>query len=213
MKVKANGPLQDLFMGGYARGKRIVVALGQDESTTPMLEGLVEALERAGNYILIPRFHPKWMTDPSKAEHCQRWHSILDRAKNGTVIWLNSENTQEVMSLAHHVVSIYSTGLVEAAILGTVPVVWSSPLGREKMAESLGGLTRFPLVETGAAIEVSSPEEYLERVPKYYGYGVAEHGHSNDPYVEQVRLSQARVPSDGKNTERVVQAICELLKK
>lgn len=199
--VRANSALSSLLDGGYVHGKRVVVALGQDESTTPMLEGLVEALEREGNYVLIPRFHPKWMSDPSKAEHCQRWHSILDGAKRGSVLCLNNESTQEILTKAHIAVSIYSTALVEAAILGALPVSWISSLGQEKMAAALGGLRQFPLVSMGAAIQVSSTEQFLNLVPRF----------QTAEYNCQLHNVTTKVPSDGKNTERVVGAINELL--
>ncbi|MEK7066168.1 MAG: hypothetical protein AAB965_01180 [Patescibacteria group bacterium] len=201
--VRASDSLQNSLGGVYTRGKRIVVALGQDESTTPMLEGLVEALEQEGNYILIPRFHPKWLSDPSKAEHCNRWHSILDRAKRGSVLWLNNESTHEILTLSHIAVSIYSTVLVEAAILGTIPVSWMSPIGQEKMAQALGGLRKFPLVSTGAAIGVSSADEFLSLVPK----------HQTAKSGAQLRETTRMVPSDGRNTERVVRAISDLLSR
>lgn len=197
--VKPNVALSGLLSGVYANGKRVVVALGQDESTTPMLEGLVEALEREGNYILIPRFHPKYF---SNSDLMSRWHSILDGVKKGSVLWLNNESTHEVMACAHVAVSIYSTALVEAAMLGAIPVSWMSPVGQEKMAVALGGLRKFPLVSTGAAIEVSSADEFLTCVPR-----VGSH-----EYLDQAFVSEEKVPSDGKNAERVVCAICDLLK-
>lgn len=149
--------------GGF---RRSVVVLGQGKGTTPLLEGLVDALEAVGDYALIPRFHPKVVRKPENADMVAHWRKLLSGCKNGYVLSTPaSVNTRSLMRSVDHVVSIHSNGLREAVFLGALPVSWISDIGRERMAEELGGLARYPLVDQGLCIEVSSPEEYLEKVP------------------------------------------------
>ncbi|MDO8600648.1 MAG: hypothetical protein Q7R73_03460 [bacterium] len=196
-----------------------VLVAGQDHSTTPLLAGLLSFLEGRGNYTIIPRFHPKWLavteetvaaeTDPVKKKTaegifsaCNQWRSMLGAVKNGTVWWAPSHiTTHQITKSVPYVVSIYSNVLREAGILGAVPVSWTSDIGREMMQKHMGGLERYPLVQYGAVIEVETPKDYLRCVP--------------NPDTPEYRATRAiikqQLRTDGKNTERVVQAIEQYL--
>lgn len=196
-----------------------VLVAGQDHATTPLLAGLIPALEEIGNYTLIPRFHPKWLavteetiakeTDPEKKKiaegifaACNQWHAMLDSVKNGTVWWAPSHiTTHQIMKSVPIVASIYSNALREAGILGAIPVSWTSNIGRDMMRKHLGGLEQYPLVQYGAVIEVETPEEFLYRVPRP---GTSEYQATRD-------IINRRLQCDGKNTERVVQVIEQYL--
>ena len=111
------------------------------------------------------------------------------------------------MASSTYVVSGYSTGLIEAGLiannLGPIAVSWVSPLVRQRMAESLGGLTTFPTVTYGGAIEVASVEEFREKVPDPGTKAFRE-------FRESAREAlRTRLHVDGKATERIVTAIRE----
>jgi hypothetical protein len=196
-----------------------VLVAGQDHSTTPLLAGLITALEEIGNYTIIPRFHPKWLaitketvakeTDPEKKktaegifDACNQWRTMLASVKNGTVWWAPLHiTTHQIMKSVPYVASIYSNVLREAGILGAVPVSWTSDIGREMMRKHIGGLEQYPLVRYNAVIEIETPTDWLRRVPLI---ATAEY------HTARATIARQLV-TDGKNTERVVQAIVQHL--
>lgn len=192
-----------------------ILVAGQDHSTTPLLAGLLPALEEIGNYTIIPRFHPKWLAvteatiaaeaDPEKKRTaegilaaCNQWREMLGAVKNGTVWWAPKEiTTHQIMKSVPYVVSIYSNVLREAGILGAVPVSWTSDVGRDMMRKHMGGLEQYPLVRFGAVLEVETSEQWLRKVP-----------HPKTPEYRATRaVINLAVKPDGKNTERVVEVI------
>ncbi len=187
----------DVLLGTECIGNpKVVLAAGQNESTTPMIAGLVEALDAQNEpYILIPRFHPKWMRDETKADHRACWEASLRKAKNGVVIHVPAAlaSTEQLILYVHEVVSIYSTTLLQTALLGRKAISWISPVGRTCMRQELSGLERYPLVTLGAALEVSTPDEYsaARNVP-----------------VHQLGEAAMKLPSaDGKSAARVAEVI------
>lgn len=134
----------------------VVFFAGQDESTTPALEIVVDGLNALKDgYILIPRFHPKFA---SRLELVSEWEAALRRAE-GVVLRMPARfRSEELAAVSDYVVSVYSSVLLEAALLGVLPVSIPSRLGRQKMREAIG-FERFPLVEYGCAIEVFSADE------------------------------------------------------
>lgn len=173
---------------GMVATSHSILMLGQDESTTPMLEGLVEVINRVDNCVLIPRFHPKFMGND---ELRHKWLSLLYGVKRGMVLFVGPEvSTRELMKTVGWTVSVYSTGLIEASILGSKPVSWVSSVGRQKMKESLG-VERFPFVETGYAVEVSETSQLVELIHR--------------------GISLPHLLNDGRNTERVVTAVMKEL--
>lgn len=171
-----------------------VLLAGQDECTTPVVEGLVSALSKVGG-VIIPRFHPKYA---DRDDLAAPWLKTLAKA-DCEVLWVGSRvTTQELAAEVDYVVSVFSNVLIEAAALGSIPVSWVSDIGRQKMREALGGLTRFPLVERGCAMEVSSPEEFIERVVL---------DDASSALGEVLHACDEHYHLDGRNTERVVAAI------
>jgi hypothetical protein len=180
-----------------AEEKLIHVLFGQDDSTTPAIQGLVSSLV-AGD-CLVARFHPKWMSDPSKKEHINTWLEALEFAKSKGVEVLDvpeGATARQLILAARSCVSIYSTVLTEAALLGSLAVSWMSPVGQQRIKESMG-VERYPLVDLGCVAEVYNPDEYNFMLMK-----------------RSVLLKNCReqLHPDGKNTERVVEAIEILVK-
>lgn len=170
-----------------------ILLAGQDESTTPVIDGLIEALTTMANegkrVLLIPRLHPKFV---SRQEFVGPWLGALAKAPC-EVLWVSPKvSTDQLISSVDMTVSTYSNALVGAAHK-SIAVSWVSDIGREKMRGALGGLEHFPLVDYGCAIEVSTPEEFLAITPE-----------TRDAVRARCREV---LPNDGNNTARVVDAI------
>ncbi len=171
-----------------------ILVLGQDESTTPMLHGMAEAVKRLDDVVIIPRLHPK--IKEGRAE----WLEIL-ASMEADVLWVHSNvPTRQLMFYSHITVSIYSTGLVEAAMLGSVPASWTSEIGRQMMSKNLGGIERFPLVNYECAYEVSEPEGFLRIISEY-----------PSEYGKWQKAVKHHLPNDGKAAERCANTILEFI--
>lgn len=179
------------------KAERVILIGGQDESTTPLVRGLLEASQRENGWLIIPRFHPKWMSDPSKAAFRDEWTRLLYlMEERHRVLWTPpSLDTRTLIPLATEVVSIYSNILIEAAGLGVLAISWMSDVGRERMRASFktSDLMHFPQVELGAALEVRTADEYVSKIARVN----LRHSH------EAKRILNL----DGKATERVTQVI------
>ncbi len=198
-------PLLHTLTAGFAR---TVYILGQDESTTPYLEGVIKAVnEDPFNTLLIVGLHPKFLGDPVL---CKIWLDSVKKAKV-PILWVNSmATTHQYMLYSDVVVACYSTGLVEAALLGCVSVSWTSEVGRNKMTESLGGLTRYPTVEYGATSEVSSPEEFISKIyPLISDVSVAETQIASD--IPTAIALRDRLHVDGKSAERIARSVRDFI--
>lgn len=212
--VKPFVPLANIIEKERACGReftRVILVGGQSEPTTPMLQGLKEASLIAASHgerwLIIPRFHPKWMADATKAAFKSEWERIVfEMEEYHRVLWVPlSVDTRTLVPLATEVVSIFSNLLIEAVGLGTLAVSWTSEVGRQKMAESFGGASKFPLAELGACLEVSSAQEFLNLPhPRYYGSE-----EETTPFFTE--KAKRILGLDGKATQRVVDAVLEYL--
>lgn len=145
--------------------------------------------------------HPKFL---ASSEFCGPWLKLI-KESDVPIIWVNAQATvHQYMEASDIVVACYSTGLVEAALLGKTTVSWVSEIGRQKMAEALGGLTTFPTVTVGVTAEVSSPEGFSSVVLNRGRMGTA------DSAVQVDRLKK-NLHVDGHAAERVAEAIQELI--
>ncbi len=188
--------------------KRVILIGGQDESTTPMLEGLIEVLKQISasksryHCLIIPRFHPKWTSDPSKKPYLDKWNELLSQIHEPHKVLRTDPlvNTRRLILSCTEIVSIYSNILVEAVALNRLSVSWNSKIGQNKMKASLNVET-FPLCRLGTIKEIWEASNYINTVPLfksgYYKYLVSE--------------AKKVVRSDGKNTQRVVKTIMKYL--
>ena len=182
-----------------ANPKRVILLGGQGEATTPMVRGVVETLNAIPDKcVVIPRFHPKYMSDLSKVALKDEWMTLLDQIKPPhVVLWIESSvNTHSLILSSTEVVSIFSNLLIEAVVLGRMAVSWNSEVGQKSMKKSLGEES-FPLCQFGAVQEVWNPTGYLNQVP----------GFNSKEYSQQITDAQKVVKSDGKNALRVAEAI------
>lgn len=196
MDALGDTPVNDALAVMLSDANQSVLLLGQDECTTPMIECVINALDRFGNdYILIPRLHPKFK---SQTELWNGWLRRLSEAKNGRVVFVGSSvSTRSIMQSVLTVVSCYSTGLIEAVGFECEAVSLVNDIGRAKMQEALG-VTRFPLVTLGCACEASSAYELFALL--------------DEPALfPDCAKARKKLGLDGHATERAVNAILEQL--
>ncbi len=174
----------------------VIFMVGQDEPTTPMIEGLLSVIQEFdSNSLIIPRLHPKISATMPDLDNA--WRTALTKAPC-KVLWLPPDiTTQQIMIDAHYTVSIFSNAILEAAILGSCTVSWNSAQGREKMRKSLGGLESFPSVMYGCTLEVNSPQEFLTKVPRI----------GTMAYDDIILKCKKTFPNNGKNAEDAADAI------
>jgi hypothetical protein len=183
--------------------KRVILIAGQGASTSAMMRGLAQALGREKGCLILPRCHPGLMKHPSWQEASKEWVEIADgMSGNHQVIWTNpAVSTRSLIRVSTEVHSIFSGALSEGATLGALPVSWMTEEGKAEMQASLKieGMNHFPLSELGAAIEVTNPDEYREKVASLSGS-------DRNAFVTE---AQKILSFDFGATERVVQAILE----
>ncbi|MSU55038.1 MAG: hypothetical protein EXS46_00685 [Candidatus Taylorbacteria bacterium] len=185
------------FLGNLANcNERTILFCGQNIFSASALEGLIQALndcQKEIPCILIPRFHPKFM---QRADHCALWNAILAKAKGYVLHVPTSTTSQQLMMLAGLTVSVFSNALIEAAALGSLPVSWNSENGRKNMSSVFGGLTRFPLVDCGCAVEVETPADFISVLRM-----------APVDFQNRIRRCKAMYRGDGNNTQRVTEAV------
>jgi len=178
--------------------------IGQDDCTGDFLDGALRVADAFSESVAVVSLHPKYLAVP---ELCNAWLRRV-RGSKSMILWANgAATTHQYMASSTYVVSGYSTGLIEAGLiqneLGPIAVCWTSELIRKRMAEALGGLTVFPTVTYGAAIEVSSVEEFREKVPAPGTKAFRDfRAHAEDAL-------RTRLHVDGHATDRIVAAIRE----
>lgn len=180
--------------------ERVIYILGQDASTTAYLEGVITAVGKSADTLLVIGLHPKFLAMP---EFCGPWQKIIKAAKVPVFSVTDVATAQQYMLASDIVVACYSTGLIEAVLLDKCSVSWVSPVGLDLMAQSMAGLRRFPTVTYGATIEVSSVEEWHSQVSP----------DSSQLTVRAQNLAHRTIRDslhvDGHAAERVVAAIRE----
>ncbi len=218
--VETGSPTFDTFVGQAVPSnhalrnvtsnfQKVVYVLGQDASTTAYLKGVFEAVAGESNTLVIVGFHPKFLPMP---EFCMQWLQIVKAAKVPVIWTTNIVTSRQYMWYSDIVVSCYSTGLVEAALMGKLAVSWVSDVGRQKMAAALGGLTQFPLVAYGGACQVSNVEEFnrISTANDEFKEGpdssVVDRWEGEAQSKDRENL-RTKLHIDGHAAERVVQAI------
>jgi hypothetical protein len=165
---KPNKALEE-WVACMANGNPVILFMGQDESTTPALEGLGTLLRtnQMRKARAIVRLHPRMVTQlPKEAVVWNEQIAALGKQALTLPPEFEKVNQYDLMHGCTHVVSIYSLSLIEALALGKVPVSWNSPIGEEKMKGTTGGLTSLPFVKMGGVIEVRTPSDFLGNVPR-----------------------------------------------
>lgn len=181
---------------------RVILVAGQDESTTPMLEMLLGASTFALKpWVILPRFHPKWTNDPSKAEFAEKWKSILAQMEglgHKIVDTSGVDDIRTLMPLAHCVLSCFSNALIEAVGLNTLSISVMSPVGLLKMRESFKApdLKEFPFVTLGAGLQAKSPAELYRLIEL-----------SKMDHTVPLHTARGKLGLDGVATNRAVRAI------
>jgi len=130
------------------------------EAATEQLDLLVRSLQMtAGNWCLVPCFHPKWVNHlaPGGSTYGELWRKSL--APIARRVEDVPGNRDELVCVVDVTVSVFSTLLTVAAYNGKAAVSLDTPRSREYLAQESGGLTEAPQVGLGLATKVAVPAD------------------------------------------------------
>jgi hypothetical protein len=153
------------------------------------------------------RIHPDIFTNCSLAAHRAAYQEILSGLRSCELIeTIGKFTTDEVNKATDAVVSSYSTEGIKAVFRGKLSLFMLLPnLGLDSLIRESGGMETLPVIESGASIGVFRQEHLVESLPRLLLDSITQ---------EKIKRAQVEHHSlDGKNTERVVRVIEELLKK
>mgnify|MGYP001580491795 FL=1 len=138
--------------------KPVILLAGGGASTTSVIKVVVESLKRTpGEWTLIPRLHPKWAErkcDGGKT-YGEIWRELLSELGD-QVVEVPTPNADALAMLCDFTISPFSTLLLPSVVAKKIPVSVRTP-EMVKDLEAQTGLTRYPLVEAGAVIEMAAP--------------------------------------------------------
>ncbi len=148
-------------MLGLTAGQPIVLYGGQVKRSGSVLAELVDVLnELRCDAHLVPRAHPRMHRDAP--EEIPLWNAALERFTSGTVVADSSAcDLQSLIAAATVVVAMFSTILVEAAVLRkqNISVLYPEVGMAQFKEETRGIMDEFPLVELGCSAKASSRGE------------------------------------------------------
>lgn len=133
---------------GINQDEFVVVFGGQLEHSGAMLSELVDELnQRHPLAVLIPRMHPRMSSNAP--EEMSLWNDALTKSKV-RIISTAGPSTSDVTMIANVVVTMYSTLIAEAALVGVPSIAMLYPQVMEKFRAETGGLMEdVPLAELG----------------------------------------------------------------
>ena len=138
--------------------KPVILLAGGGASTTSVIEILVESLRMTpGDWTLVPRLHPKHAKrqGPDGRTYGEIWNGLL--AEFGErVVEVPTDNADAIAMLADITVSPFSTLLLPSMAARKIPISVCTPEMIKDM-KAQNGLTRYPLVEAGAVLEIAKP--------------------------------------------------------
>lgn len=189
---------------GLSEDKPIILFGGQGEYTGHALGEIVEVLNYLhGDVYFLPRPHPR-TKDDFKSE-MKLWQEALSKLRGGTLVvdFFNQVNPQSLVGAATAVISMYSTILVEAAVLRKQNISVLYP--HEGMAQFLSavrGLREFPLVELGCSVKVENRHELTKAMYKAMIVSLTQGLKNNQ---------EKHFKLDGKNAHRVMELVSRFL--
>jgi hypothetical protein len=138
--------------------KPVILLAGGGVSTASVIKVIVESLKQTpGDWTLVPRFHPKWAERAYSGgkTYGEIWRELLSELGD-RVVEVPTQNADALAMLCDMTVSPFSTLLLSSVVAKKIPVSVRTP---EMIKDISGqnGLTRYPLVEAGAVLEISSP--------------------------------------------------------
>jgi hypothetical protein len=154
---------------------------------------------------LTTRIHPAVFRDGPLAKYKDEYQDLLRGLKQGESInTMGKFSTDEVAKAADVIISTYSTEGIKAVYRGKISLFMLLPdLGGKGLKDSVG-MSTLPVIESGSSIGVFGEEDMPGALKN-----------ALDPeYQKVLRAAQEKYHKlDGKNTERVVDLIEEILEK
>ena len=180
----------------------VILFGGQLEGSGAMLSELIEALNVIGTPItLIARPHPRMSNDAP--EEMTLWSQSLRQRQTGRIVdSAKVSDVRALISTASLVVSMYSTMLVEAAVMRRDNISLLYPkVGAKQLCESTGGLmSDFPLVTLGCSQKAEHIDQLIQLIRRAINTSLA------------LRADQERTfRLDGHNSSRVADLIASLM--
>lgn len=182
--------------------KPIILFGGQLKKSGEALAELVTVLNEIGKDVcLIPRGHPR-MKD-NAPEEMPKWEQALLSFRSGTLIADSSAcDPQSLIAASDIVVSMYSTMLVEAAVLRkqNISLLYPEVGMQDFLKETGGGMKEFPLIELGCSAKATNRQKLLQYVKQAL---------DSDLGLKPAQEQSFKV--DGRNAERVVQFVRDVM--
>ncbi len=181
---------------------KVVLFSGQWWHSGHALNEVVQSL----NYLRLPvcliaRPHPA-MKDNSP-EEVSVWENALQQFKFGKLISDSSVcNISDVIAASDLVVSMFSTTLMEAAVLRIPNIAVLYPGHGLKLYKEVANTEEYPLVELGCCLEARDRDKLCELISLVLSFRI------------NIRTNQERVfKLDGKNSTRAAQFIDSVISK
>jgi len=151
-----------------ARGHLVITFCGGGPETAEQLQLLLQCLSRtSGEWVLIPRWHPKEADRPDAENgnqpYRETWDTLLEPL-GSRVVRFDKLPTDNVLASSDVVCAGYSTTLTTAAYVGVTAVSLVTPeVKRLLMKES--GLSQVPQVALRVAHAVDTPVDLAQFQP------------------------------------------------
>ena len=178
--------------------KPIVVYCGQVARAGEALQEVVAVLnELQRDLYFIPRQHGRMMIDAP--EQVPYWQKGLTDFKGGTLVKDTSVvETTSLLASADVVLAMYSTVLIEAAVLRkqSIAILYPNVGMHQFLAETGNVMPEFPLVSLGCTFKASSRQELTDALNIALGRSL------------KLEANQSRYfLTDGKNAQRVFESL------
>ena len=186
-----------------AEDKPVILIGGQGEGTALMLSEVVAALNelRKDCYVVV-RPHPR-TKDDHMAEMAPIQRAIA-QLKIGTPVFdfFGKTDTQSLLASADCVLSMYSTVLIEAAILQKQNIAVLYPDEGKRVWDNAnnGKVKDFPLVDLGATAKATNRSELIQCIRCAF-----------DDSLGLYAAQRKHFAQDGTNARRIADFICSLL--
>lgn len=183
---------------------------GKPPSDLKNLEALIGGLNQIDfgdkKIKFAARIHPAILGTGPLSKYRDSYSELLSKFRSGVVIeTMNVCTTTEVRQAADLVVSDFSTEGIKAVFRNKLALFMLFPdLGAKDLEKAIGERT-LPIIESGASVGVTRPEELAQSLRDLI----------LDPKRrEQILKNQRKHHKlDGKNTERVIKVIEDLLRR
>lgn len=181
----------------------IVLFAGQIDQTGKVFYDLVSALNILGQPVyLLPRQHPRWDTDALDIDKIF-WGRSIKSFKAGKIINTKKiKNIDPLIMLSTVTLSIFSTVLVNAAVLHkpNISILFPKTGMKKFLSMTDGIIDEFPLVDLNCSAKATNRGELKEMLSLSF---------ENKLGLEKNQESVFKI--DGKNTQRISDWLLSLI--